>query len=206
LPPGLRYAAVTFDDGWISFAANALPELERRGIPVTLFAVAGYLGRELEQGIDEQLISEAQLAQLAAHGVTIGSHSLTHCPLTKVDQAAAVYELVESRVRLSRMINRDVSLFSFPFSLSNERLVALCRDAGYARVFTGMPYLAYSHAEEFETGRVRVDPGDWPIEFHLKLVGAYRWLPSAFALKRWLQEGLQRVSGWARTAATMFTP
>ncbi len=33
-------------------------------------------------------------------------------------------------------------------------------------------------------GRVRVDPTDWPLEFHLKLMGAYRWLPMAIALKR----------------------
>jgi peptidoglycan/xylan/chitin deacetylase (PgdA/CDA1 family) len=194
----LRYAAVTFDDGWISFAANALPELERRGIPVTLFAVAGNLGRELEQGIDERLISEAQLAQLAANGVTVGSHSMTHCPLTQVDDATAVYELRESRARLSRIVDRNVSLFSFPFSLSDKRLVALCRDTGYSRVFTGMPYLAYSHPGEFETGRIRVDPGDWPIEVHLKLVGAYRWLPAAFALKRLLQAEVRRVSRWVK--------
>jgi len=33
-------------------------------------------------------------------------------------------------------------------------------------------------------GRVRVDPTDSPIEFRLKLLGAYRWLPLAFSWKR----------------------
>jgi peptidoglycan/xylan/chitin deacetylase (PgdA/CDA1 family) len=194
LVPGLRYAAVTFDDGWVSFAANALPELEQRGIPVTVFVVAGFLGHQLEEGIDEELISEGQLAQLAARGVTVGSHTLTHAPLTKVDRETAVHELIESRARLSKIINEDVELFSFPFSLSDKRLLPLCRDAGYTRVFTGLPRLAYSQIREFETGRIRVDPDDWPIEFHLKLVGAYRWLPAAFALKRRLRTELRRVS------------
>ncbi len=27
-------------------------------------------------------------------------------------------------------------------------------------------------------------PSNWPLEFHLKLMGAYRWVPMAIALKR----------------------
>jgi peptidoglycan/xylan/chitin deacetylase (PgdA/CDA1 family) len=190
---GQRCVAVTFDDGWRSFAEVALPELERRNVPVTLFAVAGRLGERLEQNIDEPLISQMQLLRLAAQGVTVGSHTLTHCPLTEVDDQNAVYELRESRRVLSELLKRDVTLFAFPFSLSNERVVALCREAGYRRVFTGKPYAAYSHAGEFETGRVRVDPTDWAIEFHLKLMGAYRWLPAAFALKARLRHGVHQL-------------
>ena len=181
---GVRYAAVTFDDGWASFADIALPELEQRNIPVTLFAIPGRLGERLESLIDEPLLTGEQLTQLSAKGVLIGSHTLTHCALTEVDEASALYELRESRKRLSRMLNQDVTLFAFPFSRYNQRLVELCRLAGYQRAFTGMPYLAHAGTPEFETGRIRVDPSDWMIEFHLKLVGAYRWLPAAFALKR----------------------
>jgi peptidoglycan/xylan/chitin deacetylase (PgdA/CDA1 family) len=193
LPRGARYVAVTFDDGWRSFAEIALPELDRRKIPVTLFAIAGRLGERLEQNIDEPLVSQMQLLRLAANGVAIGSHTLTHCALTEANDQKAIYELRESRRTLSELLKRDVTLFAFPFSRSDERVIALCREAGYRRVFTGKPYAAYSYAEEFETGRVRVDPADWPIEFHLKLMGAYRWLPPVFALKARLRRGMHRL-------------
>jgi Polysaccharide deacetylase len=186
LPSGTRYVAITFDDGWRSFAEIAFPELKQRNIPVTLFVIAGRLGCKLEPQTDEPLISEAQLQSLAAEGVTIGSHTLTLCPLTTADDAKAVYELRESRSVLSELLEREVTLFAFPFGLWNHRLLDLCREAGYRRVFTGLPYLAYSSPEEFETGRVRVDPTDWPLEFHLKIMGAYCWLPAAFELKRQL--------------------
>jgi hypothetical protein len=39
-----RYAFVTADDGWQSFADNALPELCARNIPVTIFVISGQLG------------------------------------------------------------------------------------------------------------------------------------------------------------------
>jgi peptidoglycan/xylan/chitin deacetylase (PgdA/CDA1 family) len=191
LAPGSRCVAVTFDDGWQSFAEIALPELQRREIPVTLFAIPGRLGERLEPNIDEPLVSQMQLRRLAALGVTIGSHSLTHCPLTEVEDDAAFYELRESRRVLSEMLKRDVTLFAFPFSQSNERLIALCREAGYRRVFIGLPYRAYSHAGEFWTGRIRVDPDDWTIEFYLKAMGAYRWVPLAAALKARLRRILR---------------
>jgi peptidoglycan/xylan/chitin deacetylase (PgdA/CDA1 family) len=193
LAPGSRFIAVTFDDGWQSFAEIALPELERRNIPVTLFAIAGRLGERLEQNIDEPLVSREQLRRAAALGVTtIGSHSLTHCPLTDVDEDTAFYELCESRHLLSAMLERDVTLFSFPFSQSNERLITLCREAGYRRVFIGLPYRAYSHVGEFRMGRIRVDPDDWTIEFYLKATGSYRWVPLASALKCRLRRMLRR--------------
>lgn len=203
LPPGRRCVAVTFDDGWRSFAEIALPELAQRKIPVTLFAIAGRLGERLEQNVDEPLVSRMELLRLAAEGVTIGSHTMSHCALTETDDETAIYELSESRRVLSGLLKRDVTLFAFPLSLANEHLVALCREAGYRRVFTGNPYTAYSSTAEFETGRVRVDPADWPIEFHLKLMGAYRWLPAVFAVKRRLRLGMHRLMFRARPAPAL---
>jgi hypothetical protein len=40
---------------------------------------------------------------------------------------------------------------------------------------------------EFVLGRISVEPTDWALEFRLKLLGAYRWLPQAIALKRKLK-------------------
>ena len=81
-------------------------------------------------------------------------------------------------------MSREIRLFSFPYGAENDRLVDLCREAGYERVFTILPRLALLDPQEYVTGRVVVDPTDWPLEFRLKLLGAYRWLPRAFAWKR----------------------
>src|ERR1700722_1908149 len=44
MTPDVRYSIVTVDDGWKSFADNAVPELERRKIPVAMFAISERLG------------------------------------------------------------------------------------------------------------------------------------------------------------------
>lgn len=189
---GGRYAVVTFDDGLENIIENALPELRKRRIPATLFIVTDVLGAnprwEYFGGDDpseQRAMTEHQLRQLPSEYVTIGSHTATHPVLPTIDDDEHLRkELVGSRITLEAILNRKVTLFSFPYGSFNERIVDHCREAGYDRVFTALPVLAFAQSQEFVTGRVGVTPTDWPIEFRLKLAGAYRWLPYAFALKR----------------------
>lgn len=188
---GGRHAAVTFDDGHENILENALPELIERNIPATLFIVTDILGGhptwEHFGGEDPALakaMTEDQLRQLPSTLFAIGSHTATHPVLTTVDDEALTRELAGSRARLEAMLDRKVTLFSFPYGVFDDRLIEKCREAGYSRVFTGLPLRAFAKSREFVTGRVLVDPTDWPIEFRLKLAGAYRWMPAASILKR----------------------
>jgi peptidoglycan/xylan/chitin deacetylase (PgdA/CDA1 family) len=192
--PGQRYVAVTFDDGLESVVENALPELKSRNIPSTMFIVVQSLGGfpcwmpdGPRSDPSQKVMSIEQLRHLSSDLVTVGSHTLTHPNLCQVDIAQARREICDSRTELQRILNIDVSLFSFPYGAFNSTLIQLCRDAGYERVFTTLPFLAFGGPKEFVSGRVTVEPTDWPIEFRLKIFGAYRWLPLAFALKRKLR-------------------
>jgi peptidoglycan/xylan/chitin deacetylase (PgdA/CDA1 family) len=189
---GTRYAAVTFDDGLQSFAQNALPELEKRNIPASLFVVAGKLGcypdwseRVRTQTHREPLLTEGQLRDIP-QSITIGSHTLTHPVLTQICEAEARHQLIESRMQLQNILGRDVTLFSFPHGAFNDELIESARAAGYERVFTIQPKLGFPG--DFAIGRVSVDPADWRLEFLLKLCGAYRWLAPASTLKRKLTD------------------
>jgi peptidoglycan/xylan/chitin deacetylase (PgdA/CDA1 family) len=177
--------AITFDDGFENFLTQALPELEKRKIPATVFVIADGMNREF--GSDtyaEKLLSLEQVRSLPSGLVTIGSHTLTHPMLTQVEEGEACREIQDSRAKLEGMLDREVRQFSFPFGGFNEKLVECCREAGYERVYTTLPTFAFEQGGEFVVGRVRVDPTDWPLEFRLKLAGAYRWLPMIFSLKR----------------------
>ena len=135
-------------------------------------------------------MSEQQLRQLPSDLVTIGSHTMTHPVLPSVDDKRLEQELRGSREKLEKIINREVKLFSFPYGAFDERVVEWCRETGYGRVFTALPVFALSEPQEFVTGRVGVNATDWPIEFRLKLAGAYRWLPYAYIWKRKIKSAL----------------
>jgi len=188
--PNKRYSSVTFDDGFENTVRNAVPELTKRGIPATIFVTAGLLGEfagwwpKSTPERREKLASAERLQQLPAELISIGSHTLTHPHLTALTEACARRELSESRSRLEHLLARPVTNFSFPYGAFNAQLIEWCRDAGYERVFTTLPLTAFSKPQEFVVGRVGVEPTDWALEFRLKVLGAYRWLPLAFKIKR----------------------
>ena len=192
LTPDARYSIVTVDDGWKSFADNAVPELERRNIPVAIFAISDRLGQSVD-GIDfDRLVNVDELRALNSRVVTIGSHGATHAMMTTLSAQDAYRELCESCEKLGAIAGREVKLFCFPYGAYSDELIPICREAGYERIFTCMPALA--NLSGFVQGRVRVDPTDLPLEFHLKLMGAYRWMPVAIAWKRRLISAIRRGS------------
>jgi peptidoglycan/xylan/chitin deacetylase (PgdA/CDA1 family) len=191
LRAGKHYAVVTFDDGYRSILTNALPLLKAKGIPSTVFIVPGMLGRSPElrdsstDSVEDRMVmSVEEMQQISSDLVTIGSHSLTHPFLPRLTAKEARCELSESRLVLETMLRKPVRLFCFPFGECSEELFSLCHEVGYERVFKAVPQWKLSDVSEFVTGRVRVDPTDWRLEFRLKLLGAYRWLPIAVETKR----------------------
>jgi len=193
-----NYAVVTFDDALEGVFDNALPEMEKRGIPATIFVVTESIGKGANwkdmgpaDAVGHKAMSLEQIQRLPVELITIGSHSMTHPYLPSLGKDQLRQELLGSRVKLEQLLKREVRLFSCPYGVFNSAVVECCRETGYERVFTGLPTLAFTEAHEFVTGRVRTTMNDWPIELRLKLLGAYRWLPKAIAWKRSIASLLQ---------------
>jgi hypothetical protein len=66
--------------------------------------------------------------------------------------------------------------------------------AGYRQAFSILPELSYFNSEKFVKGRIKVYASDWRLEYRLKLLGAYRWMPKAFLIKRKIRLLFQRNS------------
>jgi peptidoglycan/xylan/chitin deacetylase (PgdA/CDA1 family) len=190
---GGLYAAVTFDDGFACVAWNAVPELAARKIPVMIFVPAASLGGLPSWISDtdhpdssEMVMSEEDLRELARiPGVSIGSHCLTHRNLMDLDDVESLREIRESRNRLEAILGKEVSSISFPHGAFNDRHTAIAYEAGYKHLFSISPTL-YREMDKVK-GRVKVEPSDWPLEFNLKIAGAYRWSHAISMLKRkWL--------------------
>ena len=194
---GGNYAALTFDDGLQCIVDNVLPELESRRLPCTLFIVTEVLGGHPgwqvfgpEDPSTADVMSGEQLQKLPPDLVAIGSHTMTHPVLPTVDEQHLREELLGSRMKLEKLLNRKVRLLSFPYGAFNDEVIEMCRNTGYERFFSALPIRGFRESHEFLTGRVGVSARDWPVEFRLKLAGAYRWLPYAFAWKRRIRQVL----------------
>jgi peptidoglycan/xylan/chitin deacetylase (PgdA/CDA1 family) len=130
--------AITFDDGLSSVARNAAPILRDLDIPWTLFVVSGWAdgdGHGFGEGL---LMGWHEVERLAADGVTIGSHSVTHSSIGRLAPADAHFELEESRRVISKRLGIDVKAFAAPFGQSadwNPDAQEAARAAGYELVY-----------------------------------------------------------------------
>ena len=130
-------AVVTFDDGRRDVWQHALEPLARHGFRATQFLVADLLG-----GVNEwdavhgdasvPLMDAAQVRDWLAAGHSIGSHTLAHRNLTKLDAAAAREQIAGGKKRLEDMFGVPVRHFAYPHGQWNERVRDLVAEAGYA--------------------------------------------------------------------------
>ena len=204
-----RYVAVTFDDGYHSVLENAFPILIERGIPATLFVPTQHLGKapgwitdDRHRDASERLLTADELRQMQKAGAMIGSHGVTHRPLTQVSTPEAIAELRESRRQLTSIIGQDVNLFALPYGAGSDEVVRLAASAGYRRLFLNVPVHRVT-SEDHMVGRIEVSPTDWPLEYGLKIRGAYQWLPWAMAAKRRVLTWLRHLVKWRRTGAPL---
>ncbi len=136
--PPRRTLAITFDDCYAD-NLNAARILHEHGLPATFFVPTQYVDTPLRFPWDHHLpampnLTWNDLRQMAAWGHEIGSHTVSHADLAKLDDAETLRELVESRTKLEAEIGRPVTWFAFPFGgRENFRVeqVPLVRQAGY---------------------------------------------------------------------------
>ncbi len=157
------FYAITFDDGFRDNLTVALPLLEKYNLPMTLFAVAGFIGTE-------DYLSKEELRTLAAHPlVTVGSHGLYHKHFSKLSEEEAVFELTESKRILEEITGKEIDLLAYPFgdcNASTERLSQACGYRAAWSVWNGMntPYSRW---------RVPLGRNDNLLRFIAKVSNAY---------------------------------
>jgi len=189
-----HHIAVTFDDGFQSLLLNALPAMRVRNIPVIIFVTTGNLAAKPHwlrgsnhKDANEIIFTKEQLIQLQDDFVTFGSHCVTHLNLTKIDEYAAFKELADSKKTLEKILCRRVNLLSFPNGAYNDKIIDLSKKMNYERVFSNIPTFPFSKNCEYLMGRISISLDDWMIEYRLKVLGAYQWLPYAIRIKSWLK-------------------
>lgn len=175
--------ALTFDDGYDDFRTAALPILERRGLPATLFVTAAAERGGLSGGAAGPLVPLATLPELADRGVEIGAHSLSHRDLTRLDDAALDHELRQGRDLLAQHAGRPVAHFAYPFGYYDERVRAaagaLYRSAvttHLAALTPAVDLLALPRLDAYYLGA--------PL---LRFLLAKRWPQPYLRFRRWLR-------------------
>lgn len=124
---------LTFDDGYLSVLEAALPELKRRGFGASAYIISDRLGgtNEWDEGPSWPLMTAAQVRDLAAAGIEIGSHAATHMRLAGVSPEQLSAEVSASRASLAALLGNQVRGFAYPYGSMDAAARRAVRDAGY---------------------------------------------------------------------------
>jgi peptidoglycan/xylan/chitin deacetylase (PgdA/CDA1 family) len=128
LPP--RAIILTFDDGKEDALRLVLPALRKRGMKATFFVITGEVGRP-------GYLTWDGVRELAAAGMEIGSHTVTHSRLADVSADGADSELRESRQQLQSQLGSRVEALAYPFNSLRARTVRAAARAGYRIAVAG---------------------------------------------------------------------
>jgi GT2 family glycosyltransferase/peptidoglycan/xylan/chitin deacetylase (PgdA/CDA1 family) len=183
-----RAILVTFDDCYVDLLADGLPVLRERGVPAVAFAVAGLTGATNEWdrplGARELPLLDADgLRNLAAGGVEIGSHAMTHRPLARLEPAEAAKEVTESADFLESLGLPRPRALSYPHGETSSAVETAAVEAGYLAAFTVEPGTADGSRDRLALPRIEVLAGDSVRTLRVKLATA-SW-PAALRDRAW---------------------
>jgi peptidoglycan/xylan/chitin deacetylase (PgdA/CDA1 family) len=124
---------ITFDDGYTTVLANAVPELLRHGFTATVFVVSERVGgtNDWDDGTPWPLLSRSQISELAAVGLEIGSHGATHTRLAGEPADRLAAEVGGSRESLGRLADAEIRGFAYPYGDMDAAARRAVHDAGY---------------------------------------------------------------------------
>ncbi len=126
---------LTFDDGYKDNLTTALPLLEKYHQVGNVFSITDWIGKENKwEDFGKELtvtMDESELLQWQAAGHYIGSHTLSHPFLTRLNRDEMAKELKESKKSLETLTGKKVECICYPYGDFNETVAEEAKRAGY---------------------------------------------------------------------------
>lgn len=127
-------AALTFDDalaGTVDAVLGVLAD-RRAQTAASVFVPSGLMGKpHPDLGPRYCIADAAEIRELAAEGVQIGSHTVDHSDLTRLDPAAVLDQLRRSRATLEDLVSAPVTMLAYPYGRYSASVMAAAQEAGY---------------------------------------------------------------------------
>jgi peptidoglycan/xylan/chitin deacetylase (PgdA/CDA1 family) len=120
---------ITFDDGYLDNYTNAFPILEKYNLKASFYIITGMIGQA-------NRVTTAQIKEMDAAGMGIGSHTVSHRALGELKPEEAVDELSNSKAALEQMLGKNIDFIAYPCGSYHQDTLSLVRKAGYTGGFS----------------------------------------------------------------------
>ena len=121
---------ISIDDAFVSIYAEAWPMLRKADLPFTLFVATGPVDQKTHG-----FMTWDQIKEMAATGVTIGGHSVSHLHMADATKETNKDEIERSNKRFEEMLGGRPQVFAYPYGESSLEVQKLTKEAGYVVAF-----------------------------------------------------------------------
>ncbi len=172
-----KTVGLSFDDGYLDVAEQALPLLAERGFRATVFvspAVVDGWATFTWYEFQPPLLGWDEIVELDREGtLSFEAHSLTHPNLLTLRDEAAREEIGGSKVALEARLGRPVQAFSYPSGLFGPRERELVAAAGFRVAVSCEPGPNTGATDRLVLRRQQIDARDSLLDFRAKLGGGH---------------------------------
>jgi peptidoglycan/xylan/chitin deacetylase (PgdA/CDA1 family) len=193
IEPPPRAVGLSFDDGYLDVAENALPVLDRHGFTASVFLATGVTdGRARFRWYGDQppLLSWDDVTLLDGAVLRFEAHTVTHPDLRALGDDEARAEISDSKHELEERLGRTVDVFCYPAGLYGARDVELVRAAGFRFACSCEPGVNTRETDPLQLRRIQIDTRDALVDLRAKIAGAHDEPPAARTLWRRLRYGV----------------
>jgi peptidoglycan/xylan/chitin deacetylase (PgdA/CDA1 family) len=150
-----RPVVITFDDGFADLLSVAAPHLAKRGMTATAYLTTEALGAENRSLLPPaEMIDLGQARDVEAHGLEIGTHTLTHPELDTVPLDRARREIAEPKKILEDVLGHRVDSFAYPHGYNSTAVRRLVDEAGYLSACAVRNALSSPGDDRFQIARL----------------------------------------------------
>jgi peptidoglycan/xylan/chitin deacetylase (PgdA/CDA1 family) len=165
---------LTFDDGYESVYEVFTEHLAPRGVPVLVFVVMDYVGKENAWDLSLgrrpfRHLSWEQILEMMRRGAAFGAHGATHVDLAGAPADLLEREVAGSRRALGERTGRAPRSFSYPFGRYDAAVERAAERAGYDGAFSLYPRHSNTRVDRFAIRRNGVYVIDTDLTIRLKI-------------------------------------
>lgn len=176
-----KSVVLTFDDGYEDNFIEAFPLLKKYGFKATIYIVLNRFeqnwatDKDLNQASNElnseKMLSNEQIKEMLDSGIVeIGSHTLDHVNLPKLNKEEKNKQIIESKQQIEKVFNIKCNSFAYPFGFFDEDSLKIVNEANYTNATTTVNGVFDKNKySNFEIPRIMISGRQGLFSFILKI-------------------------------------